>query len=434
MSGTMAGTEAGAGPSRIFLSYSHEDRREKDALMVQLAPLERQSLISTWSDEDIGPGEEWLKAIDRALDSAAVGVLLVSANFLASEFIQSREVPKLLQRHASNTVIYPIIIKPCAWRAIDWLSRLQVRPRNGEPVWRDNGRFAEQELAEIAYDLARIAERRMVHPVSSGPTQSGQQVSASAADAVLIDFGELKRQAVAAIRGGAPEYNRGDIAACARRYAQVVILVQKHGIRGATSAQLEDVRGMGDGPRSMPDGRRSMPDRRRQGSIDANMFLSPGLTAGITELYRAVGSIGPDSSAEDLDYFAWQARYCFDRTLDVSDVVDLAADMLNNPCLQLRDIQQVFQRVDRAISGIYWPDWPQKLTSIDSGIKLVASLLSSVIICFRSAGILEGRAELPVAAASALDFVVRECDEARDDPYRLSWILRSFMTSFARGA
>jgi hypothetical protein len=99
MSEPMASTQADAGPPRIFLSYAHEDRHEKDALMAQLAPLERQSLISTWSDEKIGPGEEWLKAIDRALDSAAVGVLLVSASFLDSDFILSKEVPKLLSAY-----------------------------------------------------------------------------------------------------------------------------------------------------------------------------------------------------------------------------------------------------------------------------------------------------------------------------------------------
>jgi hypothetical protein len=415
--------------------------------MVQLAPLERQSLISTWSDEKIGPGEEWLKAIDRALDSAAVGVLLVSANFLASDFILSQEVPKLLERHADDTVIYPIIIKPCAWRAIDWLKRLQVRPLGGEPVWRDNGRFAEQDLAEIAYELARIAGRRMGHPASSGRAQSGMPLPTPDFDARPIDFRELKRQALAAIQVGAPEYNRGNVGACARRYARLVSLVQSHGIRGAASPQVEG-RPMADGPHSMPDRSSSMPDRRssmpdrrssmsgrrRRARIDADTFLSPVVIAELTELYRAAGSIGPDDSTEDLDYFAWQARYCFDRTLAVSDIADLAAETLNSSRPQVRDIQGVFERIDQAASDIYWPDWPQKLTSIDSGIKMVADLLSSVISAFLSAGILEGKARMPAAAVIELESVIREYDEASEDPYRLSWILHSFMMRFVRKA
>jgi len=146
------------------------------------------------------------------------------------------------------------------------------------------------------------------------------------------------------------------------------------------------------------------------------------------------GSINPDSDAEDLDHFAWQARYCFDRTLDVAEIADLAADTLNNSRLQLLDIQRVFERIDQAASEIYWPDWPQKLTSIDAGIKLVANLLSSVISGFLSAGILEGKAKMPVAAASELEFVIREYDESGEDPYRLAWILHSFMMRFARRA
>jgi hypothetical protein len=423
--------------------------------MAQLAPLERQSLISTWSDEKIGPGEEWLKAIDQALDSAAVGVLLVSASFLDSDFILSKEVPKLLARHANDTVLYPIIIKPCAWRAIDWLNRLQVRPLDGEPVWRDNGRFAERDLAEIALELAEIAERRLGHTVGSRRPAPGMPRSTQDFDARPIDFGELKRQAIAAIQVGAPEYNSGNVGACARRYARVVSLVQRHGIKGAISPHAEDGRPMADGPHSMPAGRssmpagrssmpagrssmpdrrNSMPGRRRKAAIDSSTFLSPVVITELAELYRAAGSIDLDSSTADLDYFAWQARYCFDRTLDVSEIADLAADTLNNSRHKFQDIQGVFERIDRIASEIYWPDWPQKLTSIDSGIKLVASLLSSVISEFLSAGTLEAKAKLPAAAASELEAVIREYDEAAEDPYRLSWILHSFMMRFVRKA
>jgi hypothetical protein len=177
-----------------------------------------------------------------------------------------------------------------------------------------------------------------------------------------------------------------------------------------------------------------MPGRRRKAAIDSSTFLSPVVITELAELYRAAGSIDLDSSTADLDYFAWQARYCFDRTLDVSEIADLAADTLNNSRHKFQDIQGVFERIDRIASEIYWPDWPQKLTSIDSGIKLVASLLSSVISEFLSAGTLEAKAKLPAAAASELEAVIREYDEAAEDPYRLSWILHSFMMRFVRKA
>jgi hypothetical protein len=145
----------------------------------------------------------------------------------------------LLERHANDTVIYPIIIKPCAWRAIDWLNRLQVRPLDGESVWRDNGRFAEQDLAEIALELAQIAGRRTEQSASFERPQSDMPLSALDSGARPIDFSELKRQAIAAIQVGAPEYNSGNVGACARRYARVVSLVQRNGIEGAVSPHVE---------------------------------------------------------------------------------------------------------------------------------------------------------------------------------------------------
>jgi hypothetical protein len=110
------GMQANSTRTRIFISYSHkEDPKWLDRLKVHLTPLERQGLVDRWDDTKIQPGTGWKESIQQALDSATVAVLLVSADFLASEFISKNELPPLLKAaQDKGTLIMPIFVKPTA--------------------------------------------------------------------------------------------------------------------------------------------------------------------------------------------------------------------------------------------------------------------------------------------------------------------------------
>lgn len=99
---------------RIFISYCHHDSEYIDRLLVHLKPLEKEGLIELWTDKKLHPGDRWKKEIEMALHRANVAVLLISADFLASDFIINNELPPLLRNaEDKGTRIIPLILKPC---------------------------------------------------------------------------------------------------------------------------------------------------------------------------------------------------------------------------------------------------------------------------------------------------------------------------------
>ena len=129
---------------RIFIRYSHKDREWLERLRAQLAVLEQERLVAAWSDENIPQGEDWPQAIREALDAADIAVLLVSANFLSSQFIREKELPAMLERRRSRTLcVLPLVVTPCAWQLSPHLRGIEARPKHRDSVAR--GTPAEQE-------------------------------------------------------------------------------------------------------------------------------------------------------------------------------------------------------------------------------------------------------------------------------------------------
>jgi TIR domain len=88
--------------SQVFVSYSHKDAKWLSELKKFLTPLVREQPIDIWEDTKLRAGDKWLPTIDAALSSAKVAVLLVSANYLASDFIASREMPPIFDAQSRD--------------------------------------------------------------------------------------------------------------------------------------------------------------------------------------------------------------------------------------------------------------------------------------------------------------------------------------------
>lgn len=114
------------GRPKIFVSYAHTDKDWLERMNVHLKPLERSHNVELWTDQKIGVGKRWLDEIENALADAHVAVLLVSAHFLASDFIADGELPPLLQKaEQEGTRIMPVIVGSCDFRGHPELGAFQ---------------------------------------------------------------------------------------------------------------------------------------------------------------------------------------------------------------------------------------------------------------------------------------------------------------------
>ncbi len=102
---------------KVFISYSHKDTQWLNRLQVHLKPIEQEEVIDLWADTKITANVVWEDKFKEALDVARVALVLVSADFLASDFVIKHKLPKLLSNASSSgTIIIPIILSPCLFK------------------------------------------------------------------------------------------------------------------------------------------------------------------------------------------------------------------------------------------------------------------------------------------------------------------------------
>jgi tetratricopeptide (TPR) repeat protein len=127
-------------PAQLFYSYSHKDENLRDQLARHLSALTREKLISVWYDREITAGTKWKGEIDDHLKTASVILLLVSSDFLASDYCNDVELQCALERDKNGEArVIPVILRPCDWQNSAF-SHLQALPKNAKPVTRWSNR------------------------------------------------------------------------------------------------------------------------------------------------------------------------------------------------------------------------------------------------------------------------------------------------------
>jgi len=147
-------------PLKVFVSYAHEDRKFAERLHVSSVMLRREGAIELWSDNEIQPGSEWRRDIDRALQAAEVVLLLISPDFMQSEFCYSVELRRALERHQSGgVVVVPIYVR---WTDVGdaGFEALQALPSGRRPItsWPDQ----DEAWLDIISGLRRVLSSEVV--------------------------------------------------------------------------------------------------------------------------------------------------------------------------------------------------------------------------------------------------------------------------------
>ncbi|OHE82955.1 MAG: hypothetical protein A2107_00610 [Verrucomicrobia bacterium GWF2_62_7] len=159
-------------PVRLFYSYSHKDEPLRDELEAHLSNLKRLGVINGWHDRKIGAGRDWEKAIDRNLEESTVILLLVSADFIASDYCYNKEMNRALEKHKDGSaVVIPVIVRSVDWKNAAF-SHLQALPKDAKPVtsWKNR----DKAWTDVAKGIRRAIEERLVN-IAVGTMHSGRR-------------------------------------------------------------------------------------------------------------------------------------------------------------------------------------------------------------------------------------------------------------------
>ena len=153
-------------PVEIFCCYAHGDQLLLNKLKAHLTPLQRQGLITIWADTNIGAGAEWESEIKKHLNSAQIILLLVSPDFMSSEYCYSIEMKRAIERHECGEArVIPVILRPVYWQQAPF-GKLQALPQSAKPItdpgWHDIDRALYNVTEAIYKTVEDLATQRSI--------------------------------------------------------------------------------------------------------------------------------------------------------------------------------------------------------------------------------------------------------------------------------
>ena len=132
--------------NQVFISYSHKDYKLKDKIITHLGSLKYNN-IQYWSDDIIEAGNRWNDEIRDAIHESQVFILLISKNFLNSDFIREKEIPEIIKK---DSLVIPVLLDDCFWKSVEIIDERQIIPKEAKPL----SKIDEKEHDEIFVNLA----------------------------------------------------------------------------------------------------------------------------------------------------------------------------------------------------------------------------------------------------------------------------------------
>ncbi len=143
---------------RIAVSYAKKDLGLLDELKKHLSPLKWSGYVDTWDDRDILAGMEWSTEVDTRLKTAHIILLLVSPDFIASDYCYSIEVTQALARHEKgDAYVLPIILRPIEWKETPF-GKMRSLPSDGNPIVGSSWQYTDEAFADVARGIQKVVE------------------------------------------------------------------------------------------------------------------------------------------------------------------------------------------------------------------------------------------------------------------------------------
>ncbi len=181
----------------IFFCYAHEDEALLNKLKTHLRPLQRQGLIDVWHDRDISSGSEWEQEIKKHLNEAKIILLLVSPDFIDSEYCYSIEMKQALERHQRGEArVIPVILRYVYWQGI--LGTLQALPTDAKPVrsWSD----VDKAFLDVIQGIRTVVVQLSQKPVSPPAVLPSQALKRESGDASLTVLSSQPARSLPSLR------------------------------------------------------------------------------------------------------------------------------------------------------------------------------------------------------------------------------------------
>src|SRR5215470_4516518 len=156
-------------PITIFFCYAREDEALLNKLKTHLRPLQRQSLIDVWYDREISAGTEWEQEIKEHLNTAQIILLLVSPDFMDSDYCYGIEMKRAIERHERKEArVIPVILDHVYWQ-VDPLNKLQALPTDGKPVMSTSWHSLNEALFNVTEGIRKVVEQLTAKHTSVSP-------------------------------------------------------------------------------------------------------------------------------------------------------------------------------------------------------------------------------------------------------------------------
>lgn len=160
----------------VFCCYAREDQNFLEELKKHLMPITREGLITLWADTDINAGSKWEEEIHLHLNTASIVLLLVSPDFLASDYCYSIEMKRALERHqAKEAHVIPVILRPVDWHEAPF-STLQALPSGGKSITSWSGPHGrDAAFTNVAKGIRALVEKLQLLDLSFNKVSPGKE-------------------------------------------------------------------------------------------------------------------------------------------------------------------------------------------------------------------------------------------------------------------